>query len=39
MIKFSYDYAIAMKGSAPPTNQKAEVPNIPIVSDVINPLP
>lgn len=37
MIKFSYDYAIAMKGSSPPTNNKAEVPNIPVVSDLVNP--
>jgi hypothetical protein len=37
MIKFSYDYAIAMKGSTPPTETKATQPNIPIVGDLINP--
>lgn len=34
MIKFSYDYAIAMKGSAPPS-QTAGTPNIPIISDLV----
>ena len=33
MIKFSYDYAIAMRGAAPP--QAAEQPNIPVVSDIV----
>ncbi len=33
MIKFSYDYAMAMKGSAP--TQPAQKPNVPIVSDLL----
>jgi len=35
MIKFSYDYAMSMKGSIPPS--PATTPNIPIVSDIIPP--
>jgi hypothetical protein len=37
MIKFSYDYAMAMKGGAstPTTNAPAKAPNIPVVSNLI----
>lgn len=36
MIKFSYDYAVAMKSStAPQPEQPAERPNIPIINNVI----
>ena len=34
-IKFSYDYAIAMKRAGDAAAQPAEKPNIPIISDVI----
>jgi hypothetical protein len=38
MIKFSYDYAMAMKGGTTTNeNTKATAPNIPIISDVVNP--
>jgi len=35
MIKFSYDYAIAMKSTAPVVNQPAQAPNIPVISDLV----
>lgn len=35
MIKFSYDYAVGMKGSAPTADQPAAKPNIPGISNVI----
>jgi len=37
MIKFSYDYAIAMKSTTPLINQPAQAPNIPVISDLIPP--
>lgn len=38
MIKFSYDYAIAMKsGVSTQTNAPAKAPNIPVISDIIPP--
>ena len=39
MIKFSYDYAIAMKGGTQNIDTKAKSPDIPVVSDIINPNP
>ena len=35
MIKFSYDYAIALKGSKPP--EPVTNPNIPVVNNLIPP--
>ena len=36
MIKFSYDYAVAMKSSsAPATNQPAQKPNIPVINNIV----
>ena len=35
-IKFSYDYAIAMKGGSPEAQSKpAEKPNIPVISNIV----
>ena len=38
MIKFSYDYAMAMKGGPSPEESKpAQQPNVPIISDMLPP--
>ncbi|GAG86207.1 unnamed protein product, partial [marine sediment metagenome] len=35
MIKFSYDWAVGMRGTVVPASNQATVPNLPIISDII----
>ena len=35
MIKFSFDYAASIRGSAKPANAPAEAPNIPVISNIV----